>query len=182
MALPAPLNCLVQRTKRHNTSASFWIFLEPRIRSGRKFATQSCFYRVHSVLSYDTSVSIAATRASVWRVLAAVAEWPQWLPTVNSVEPLDAQSLSPGARYKIVQPKLRPATWLVTDREPPRCFAWESRSPGVVVMADHIIDEPSPGRSHLVLRISYSGWLGVPVGMLVRSITQTLYCSRSRSA
>jgi uncharacterized membrane protein len=122
--------------------------------------------------SYESSVSIAATRESVWRVLAAVATWPEWLPTVISVEPLDGQPLSPGTRYKVIQPKLRPATWVVTNVEPPRRFAWESRSPGVLVVADHIIEEPSPGESHVVLRVSFSGLLGALIGRLARSITQ----------
>jgi len=122
--------------------------------------------------SYDASVSIAATRESVWPVLAAVAKWPEWVPTVISVEPLDGQSLSLGARYKIVQPRLRPATWVVTNVEPPRRFAWESRSPGVLLVADHVIEEPSPGRSNVVLRVSFSGLLGPPIAWLVRSITE----------
>ena len=95
--------------------------------SDRKFAMRRSFYRVNSVLAYDTSVSISATRESVWRVLAAIAEWSQWLPTVNSVEPLDSQLLSRGARYKIILPKLRPATWVVTALEPPHRFVWKSK-------------------------------------------------------
>ena len=122
--------------------------------------------------SYDASVSVAATRESVWHLLSAVAKWPEWLPTVISVEPLDGQSLTLGARYKIIQPRLRPATWVVTKLEPPHRFAWESRSPGVLVVADHIIEEPSPGKSNVVLRVSFSGLLGAPIGWLVRSITE----------
>lgn len=41
--------------------------------SDRKFAMRRSFYRVNSLLAYDTSVSISATRESVWRVLAAIA-------------------------------------------------------------------------------------------------------------
>jgi hypothetical protein len=75
-------------------------------------------------------------------------------------------------KYKIIQPKLRPATWVVIDIEPPRRFAWESRSPGLLVVADHIIEEPLPGRSNVALRVSFSGFFGAPVGWLVRSITE----------
>ena len=122
--------------------------------------------------SYDASISIAAAPASVWRVLSDVAKWPGWLPTVSSVEPLDGDALSPGARYKVVQPKLRPATWAVTSVAAPNRFVWESRSPGVLAVADHIIEEPSPGTSHVVLRVSFSGVLGFLVGRLARSITE----------
>jgi uncharacterized membrane protein len=123
--------------------------------------------------SYDASVSIASAREPVWRVLATVTDWPTWLPTVSSVEALDGQQLALGARYRIIQPKLPPATWTVTNLEPPRRFAWESRSPGILVVADHIIEDASPGKSKVVLRISFSGWLSAPAGWFARSITES---------
>jgi len=122
--------------------------------------------------SFEASVTIAAPRESVWRVLAAVAAWPEWLPTVTSVEAMDGQSLALGSRYKIIQPKLRPATWTITALEPLQHFTWQSHSPGVLVLAEHIISEPTPGSSHVVLRISLSGFLSPVVGRLVRSITE----------
>jgi uncharacterized membrane protein len=124
------------------------------------------------MLSYTASVSIAAPHESVWPVLAAVSSWPGWVPTVISIESLDSSSLSIGARYKIVQPKLRPATWIVTSVEPPRRFTWESRLPGILVVADHIIEEAFPGKCNVVLRVSYSGLLGAFVGRVLRSITE----------
>jgi uncharacterized membrane protein len=122
--------------------------------------------------AFEASVTIAAPRESVWRVLAAVAAWPQWLPTVTSVEPLDGQSLAISSRYKIIQPKLRPATWTVTALEPLRHFTWQSQSPGVLVVAEHIVNERTPDSSQVVLRISLSGFLSPIVGRVVRSITE----------
>jgi hypothetical protein len=122
--------------------------------------------------TYNVSVAISANQESVWKVLAAVISWPEWLPTVTSVEPLDGPQLSPGARYKIIQPKLRPATWVVSNVEPPRRFVWESRSPGILAVADHIIQEPARDSSNVVLRVTFSGVLGVPIGWLLRSITE----------
>ena len=119
--------------------------------------------------SFEASTTIAAPRESVWRVLAAVAAW---LPTVTSVEPLDGQSLAISSRYNIIQPKLPPATWTVTALEPPRYFTWQSQSPGVLVVAEHIVDDRTPGSSHVILRVSFSGFLSPIVGRLVRSITE----------
>jgi hypothetical protein len=62
--------------------------------------------------------------------------------------------------------------WIVTSVEPPRRFAWESRSPGILVVADHIIEEASPGKCNLVLLVSFSGFLGALVGRRLRSITE----------
>jgi uncharacterized membrane protein len=122
--------------------------------------------------SYDASISIAAPGETVWRVLAAVDAWPEWLPTVISVQPLDGSPLKVGFRYTVVQPKLRPATWIVTELEPPRHFVWQARSPGLLMVAEHNIRESLPGNSHVTLRFSFGGLLGAPIGWLFRSVTE----------
>jgi uncharacterized membrane protein len=122
--------------------------------------------------AYSAFISIAAPRESVWRVLAAVVAWPEWLPTVSSVQPLDGKPLKIGARYTVHQPNLRPATWVVTELEPPRCFVWQARSPGLLMIAVHTIEEAPAGGSRVVLRFSFAGVLGAPLGWLFRSTTE----------
>jgi uncharacterized membrane protein len=122
--------------------------------------------------SYDTSISIAAPGETVWQVLAAVDAWPEWLPTVDSVQPLDGSPLKLGFRYAVLQPKLRPATWVVTELDPPRRFVWQARSPGLLMVAEHEIQESLPGNSRVTLRFSFSGLLGAPIGWLFRSVTE----------
>jgi len=122
--------------------------------------------------TYDASIFIAAPRESVWRVLAAVVAWPKWLPTVSSVQPLDCEPLTIGARYTVRQPKLRPATWVVTDLKPPRSFVWQARSPGLLMIAVHTIEEAPTGGSRVALRFAFAGLLGAPIGWLFRSTTQ----------
>ncbi|AOW12114.1 hypothetical protein LPB72_14090 [Hydrogenophaga crassostreae] len=122
--------------------------------------------------SYEASILIAAPRESVWCVLSDVAVWPEWLPTVSSVQPVDGTALAVGSRYNLRQPKLPPATWEVTEVESPRRFVWRARSPGLLMVAEHTVDEAQPGRSRVVLRFAFSGLLGVPVGKLFRSVTE----------
>jgi hypothetical protein len=124
------------------------------------------------MLCYESSIAIAAHRDAVWRVLAAVTAWPNWLPTITSIEPLHGAALSVGSKYKIVQPQLRQAVWVVTNVEPLHRFTWETRSPAVIVTADHTIDESSPGHSQVVLRVTFAGVLGPLLGIFVRSITK----------
>ena len=100
---------------------------------------------------------------------------------MTSVEPLDGPLLRLGSRYRIIQPRLRAATWVVTALEPPLRFAWEVRSPGLRVVADHIIDELPSGRSTVILRVSSSGLIGTVLGRLTRSITQR-YLAREAHA
>jgi len=122
--------------------------------------------------SFEASTSIAASREVIWHVLAGVVTWPEWLPTVTSVEPLDVHALKQGARYRVLQPKLRPATWVVTQLDAPRRFVWESSWPGVRVIGDHIIDDTSRGATRVRLRITFSGALGFLVALMARSVTQ----------
>jgi uncharacterized membrane protein len=122
--------------------------------------------------SYDASLAIGAPRESVWRVIAAVVAWPKWLPTVSSVDALDGEPLQAGFRYTVRQPMLRPATWVVTQLEPPHFFIWQARSPGLLMVASHTIEESSPGKSLVTLRFSFMGLLGTPIGWLFRSTTE----------
>jgi uncharacterized membrane protein len=122
--------------------------------------------------AYDASISIAAPHESVWRALSGVVAWPEWLPTVSSVQPLDGEPLKIGSRYTVRQPKLRPATWVVTELEPPHRFVWQARSPGLLMIAVHTVEEAPARGSHVALRFSFAGALGAPIGWLFRSITQ----------
>jgi uncharacterized membrane protein len=108
----------------------------------------------------------------VWRVLSTVVAWPDWLPTVSAVEPHDGKPLSIGFRYTVRQPRLRPATWVVTELEPPRSFVWQARSPGLLMTAGHTIAESSPGKSQVTLQFSFAGLLGAPMGWLFRSVVE----------
>lgn len=131
--------------------------------------------------SYDASISIAAPGEDVWRVLAAVDAWPEWLPTVESVQGLDGSPLKVGFRYTVLQPKLRPATWIVTELDPPRRFVWQARSPGLLMVAEHTVQESLSGNSHVTLRFSFSGMLGAPIGWIFRSVTER-YLSQEAAA
>jgi uncharacterized protein YndB with AHSA1/START domain len=122
--------------------------------------------------TFDESISIAASREAVWRILSNVVNWPQWLSTMTRVEPLGAAPLAIGARYRVVQPKLVPATFEVTKLDPPSRFEWTARSPGVVAVADHVIEEQAAGLVLVRLQIVFSGLFAVPVSWFVGSITR----------
>ena len=123
------------------------------------------------MVTYEASISIATPRDSVWHPLADVAAWPDWLPTVASVRPLDSARLELGARFVVRQPKLKPATWVVTVLEPPRRFVWAARSPGLRMTAEHIVDESASGAA-VLLRFSFGGFLGGLIGRLFRATTE----------
>lgn len=123
--------------------------------------------------AYRKTISVAACSASVWHTLANVVAWPEWLPTVATVQALDGPHLNVGNRYVVNQPKLRPATWVVTELEPLHRFVWQASSPGLRMIANHVIEERSPRQCQVTLEFSFDGLLGAPIGMLYRSITQS---------
>jgi uncharacterized protein YndB with AHSA1/START domain len=131
--------------------------------------------------TYEASISIAAPRESVWRVLADVAAWPQWLPTVTSVQALDGDPLKLGSRYTVHQPKLRPATWVVTELKPPHSFVWRARTPGLLMIATHAIEKDPTSGSRVTLRFEFVGLLGAPLGWLFRSITERYLAQEAAS-
>jgi len=110
--------------------------------------------------TYEATVEIDAPPKRVWERLAAVDRWPQWLPTVTKVDALDGPSLRLGARFRLAQPKLRPTVWTVTELQPPLRFEWRARSPGIEMVADHVLERIATGATHARLGFEFGGWLG----------------------
>jgi hypothetical protein len=129
----------------------------------------------------EVSTVIAAPAEAIWPTLSGVTAWPEWLPTVTSVEALGGAGLAPGARFLVKQPRLRPAVWVVTDVVQPLRFRWESRSPGALVVGDHSIAPLTDGESQVTLGIDFSGFVGSMAGWFYASLTRS-YVAREADA
>jgi carbon monoxide dehydrogenase subunit G len=117
------------------------------------------------------AVTVAAPPERVWEVLTEVERWPERIPTVDSVERLDDGPLRVGSRTRLQQPRLPEAVWTVTDVDEGRSFTWESRSRGVAISADHVV-EPHGTATRLTLSVDLSGPLA-PIGWLMtRGLTR----------
>jgi hypothetical protein len=120
--------------------------------------------------SYRVSESIRAKPDAIWTVLANVTCWPDWTPTVSVVEGLDGQCLKMGARFRVLQPKLRPAVWTVTAIDASKRFTWTTRSPGLQLTADHVLAAEDAGTTRLELRFTIAGALSPIVGPLAKRV------------
>jgi protein-S-isoprenylcysteine O-methyltransferase Ste14/uncharacterized protein YndB with AHSA1/START domain len=127
--------------------------------------------------AFTATIHIAAPAQRVWALLADVLSWPNWLPTMTSVEPLGPAALTLGARFRITQPKLSPATWTVVQLDPLRSFAWETRSPGVRALAHHFLTPLPDGSTSVTLQVRLSGPLSPLAQVFAGSIT-TEYLAR----
>jgi hypothetical protein len=120
---------------------------------------------------FTISVDIVAPPSAVWAVLREGERWPEWTSTVTSVTPLDDGPLAVGKRVRIVQPKLPPALYEVTELDEGRGFTWVTRSPGVTVTARHRI-EPTASGSKVTLSVRFDGLLGGIAGRMTRKLTE----------
>ncbi len=120
---------------------------------------------------YCVCVQIAAPPGRVWTVMSDIERWHEWTPTIRSIRRTNAGPFRIGAKARVYQPKLPPADWLVTALDEGREFTWESRAPGIRVVARHLV-EPSAEGSRVTLSIQYSGIVGNLFGRLTASINR----------
>lgn len=120
---------------------------------------------------YSVSVFIDASPDRVWAVMSDIERWHEWTPSVRSIRRTNTGPFRIGAKARVMQPKLPAADWIVTAVHEGRGFDWESRAPGVRVLARHVI-EPSGGGSRVTLSVQYSGLVGNLIGRLTASVNR----------
>ena len=103
--------------------------------------------------------------------MSEIERWHEWTPTIRSVRRTNAGPFRIGARARVYQPKFPPADWIVTALDEGRAFTWESRAPGMKVVARHVV-EPAADGSRVTLSIQYSGIFGELFGRLTGSINR----------
>lgn len=108
-------------------------------------------------------IVVHASPAAIWRVLADVERWPTWTPTTLKVEPLTSEGLKVGARYRVIQPKLRPAVYEVVECAPHQAFTWVQKAPGATMIADHRLSGHG-SETEVELSFSTEGLLGALIG------------------
>jgi uncharacterized protein YndB with AHSA1/START domain len=124
---------------------------------------------------------VTAARAElVWRILADVEHWPNWTPTVLEAKPLSQSGLRVGARYRVTQPKLRPAVYEVTECTPNQAFTWVQRFPGGTIIADHRL-APRDGGTEVELSFSSSGVVANLVSMMFSKLIREYVATEARS-
>ena len=129
---------------------------------------------------FTEDIMIAATRAEVWAILAALDHWPTWTPTMARVECLDPGSPAIGCRVRITQPRLRPAVWEIDDWRPGQGFSWFTVSLGLRVSASHEVEARADG-CVLCLRLRFTGPLAGLVAWLAGSITRQYMAQEARA-
>jgi uncharacterized protein YndB with AHSA1/START domain len=120
---------------------------------------------------FSTTRHIDAPPEPIWQVLFDVARWPDWTPTITSVERLDHGPFGPGSRARVRQPRLPQALWQVTEVVGGRSFTWEATGPGLRTIARHEVVPDDTG-STVTLSIEQAGPLGAVAALVWRRLTQ----------
>ena len=126
------------------------------------------------------SVVTSARPELVWRVLTDVEHWRDWTPTVTEVKPLGSTRMQLGARYRVVQPKLRPAIYEITEYDPDQRFTWEQKLPGGALVADHRIASRD-GATEIELSFTSHGLLANVVAALFSKMIAQYVATEARS-
>lgn len=121
---------------------------------------------------YVVTREIAAPAEKAWSFLSSVLAWPTWLPTVSAVEAVQGDALERGAKFRVVQPRLRPQVWTVTEFQPGRRFTWESKTPGLSLWAAHEVRSTGPASCAVELEFRFAGPVGALLGVLFGPTTR----------
>ena len=116
-------------------------------------------------------IAIAAPPARVWQVMADLEAWPQWTGSVARIDTLEWATTGVGSRFRVEQPKLKPAEFTTTEWTPGNGFTWESRLPGVHSTAEHRIEANGEG-SDVELRLRFAGPMSWPVALFYRALVR----------
>jgi hypothetical protein len=119
--------------------------------------------------AFNISIDIKTPVIRVFEVMADTDRWHEWTPSVTSIKRLDGGAFAVGSRAVIRQPMFPPALWTITAIDD-RSFTWESRAPGVRVIAHHFA-EPTPTGARATLSLRYEGFLSTLLARLTAAIT-----------
>jgi len=121
-------------------------------------------------MSLEVITRVRAPAATIWDVLMDVGRWPEWNPSVERVARSADGEFKVGSEARIKQPRLLPMTWIVTELTPISSFAWEARSPGLVLRAGHELRPIDDVETEVRLTIEQAG----VAAWLTRPFTSTL--------
>jgi hypothetical protein len=126
-------------------------------------------YTKRPYLVERTSV-INAVPGDIFKVLMNFGQWNQWTASITEMSILDNDRPGVGARIKVLQPKLPPAIWTITEILPDKSLTWEKRSFGLVMLSEHLVVTGNNGTS-VTIRMTYQGVLAGLFYMLTHSLT-----------
>lgn len=116
----------------------------------------------------------------VWQILADVEHWPDWTPTVMEIKSLCNKDMKVGARYRVVQPKLRPAVYEVTECVRNQAFTWVRKLPGGGLIGGHRLSSRD-GATEVELSFTSKGLFANVVGKMFSKLISDYVATEAKS-
>ena len=130
----------------------------------------------------DVTRTSHAPADRLWTVMSDVRRWPDWMPTVDAVTPVDPDRPDEvGASYTVEQPGLTRAVWTFTAIDEGRSFTWESTRPGIRSVGTHVLRPAADGTTSIELAITWTGFLAPLVRLALGRKTRD-YVTREADA
>ena len=118
----------------------------------------------------EKSALVNASAATVFNVLLRVDRWNQWTASIKEISILDNAPMEAGSKLRVLQPKLSPAVWIVTEVSQDKALVWEKRSSGLRMLSEHSIYKDANG-SRVIIRMTYGGPMAGFAYLLSRGLT-----------
>ncbi len=118
---------------------------------------------------FSIAVDIHAPPEIVWAVMIDIDRWAEWTPSVRKIERFGSGPIVRGSRVRILQPKVPPAVWQVTELDPGRSFSWKSGSAVAWAVAKHRVEASDVG-CRATLSLHFGGPLGGIVACLLKNL------------
>jgi hypothetical protein len=106
----------------------------------------------------------------IFDILTRFDRWNQWTQSITEMSVLNNDQLKPGSKIKVLQPKLPPAIWTITEIDPNKSLTWQKKSFGLNMRSEHLITS-GPGMATVTLRITYEGPLAGLFYYLTHNLT-----------
>ena len=136
-------------------------------------------------MSIRSETVIGSSVDRVWELTVDVESWPALTPTMTSVDRVDEGPLRVGSTARVVQPRQRSATWVVTRLDERSVFEWQTKVATVTLVARHQLTEVPDGcRNTLTVDVSGFGsrLLGRLFGSRIHTAIETENAGFKRAA
>ena len=122
---------------------------------------------------YMLQAEVADRGSAIGRaVMSDIERWPEWTPSVTSIEVLDSGPLREGLRAKIgVKGAPSVTTWTVSSATYGKEFTWGTSAPGVRTVATHAL-EPNGEGTRVTLGVQQSGPGTILFGPWLRKVSK----------
>ena len=120
--------------------------------------------------SISKNILINAKPEYIFRVLADIENWNLWTSSIKKIVIINDTEFNKGTKVKVVQPKLLPAVWEITEIEKDKYFTMEKRYVGLKMIAKHIL-EPKNSSTSVELVLTYEGVFAKLFYSLTSSLT-----------